>query len=108
MFNIFYHVIAKCFPPYQTERALAFWASGDDMSMRADENGKRKLAAPFGEMEWGAKVRAFSQSTSRLTVEQWRAITAEATACSKKLLHSGPEANGEDIVDVDPRAMLDL
>jgi hypothetical protein len=76
------------------------------MSMKVDKNGKRKLAAPFGEMEWGPKARGWSQSTSRLSPEQWRAITAEATVRSKKLPQD--EANGEDAPDVDPRAVLEL
>jgi hypothetical protein len=63
---------------------------------------------PFGEMEWGPKARRWSQSTSRLTVEQWRAITAEATICSKKLPQD--DANGKDASEevVDPHAMLEL
>jgi hypothetical protein len=44
--------IANHFPLYQIERALLFWASGIDMSMKSDNNGKQKLAAPFGEVEW--------------------------------------------------------
>lgn len=96
----------KCFPICQTERALGFWASGDDMSTKMDENGKRKLAALFGEMEWGPKARGWSQSTSRLTTEQWRLITAEATIRSKKLPQD--EANGEESPEVDPRATLEL
>jgi hypothetical protein len=97
---------AKCFPLYQTERALTFWASGDDLSMKMDENGKRKLAALFGETEWGQKARGWSQSTNRLTAEQWKAITAEATVRSKKLPQD--EAIGEDATEVDPRSMLEL
>ena len=97
----------KRFPFYQTERALSFWASGEDMSMKTDENGKRKLAALFGEMEWGSRARGWAQSTSRLDFEQWRAIDAEATARVKKLPQD--EAAGEDIpLGVDPRAMLEL
>jgi hypothetical protein len=63
---------------------------------------------PFGEMEWGPKARGWSQSTSRLTVEQWRAITAEATIRSKKLPQD--DANGKDAPGevVDPCAMLEL
>ena len=76
------------------------------MSMKMDENGKHKLAALFGEMEWGPKARGWSQATSRLTAEQWRAITAEATIRSKKLPQD--EANGDDATEVDPRAMLEL
>ena len=76
------------------------------MSMKMDENGKRKLAALFGEMEWGPKARRWSQSTSRLTAEQWRAITAEATIHSKKLLQD--DANADEAGEVDPCAMLEL
>ena len=76
------------------------------MSMKMDKNGKRKLAAPFGEIEWGPKARGWSQATSRLSSEQWKAITAEATVRSKKLPQD--DANGEDTMDVDPRAMLEL
>lgn len=96
----------KHFPLYQTERALSFWASGEDMSMKTDENGKRKLAALFGEMEWGSKARGWAQSTSRLDLEQWMVIDAEATARVKKLAQD--EAAGEDTPGVDPRAMLEL
>ena len=94
-------------PSYQTEHAFVFWATSDDLSMKLDDNGKCRLAMPFGEMEWGPKARGWSQSTTRLTVEQWRAITAEATICSKKLPQD--EANGKDApAEVDPRAMLEL
>jgi|SRR6267154_3221308 len=91
-------------PLYQTERALAFWASGDDMSMKLDENGKCKSAAPFSEVEWGPKARGWSESTRRLTPEQWRAITAEATLRSKKL----PQDEARDDPEVDLRAVLEL
>lgn len=104
LFELLKH--AKHLPLYQTERALSFWASGEDMSMKMDENGKRKLAALFGEMEWGPKARGWAQSTSRLTPEQWRSITTEATARGKKLPQD--EANGEDIPEGDPRAVLEL
>lgn len=70
------------------------------------ENGKCKLVALFGELEWGPRARAWSQSTIRLTGEQWRSITAEATARSKKLPQD--EANGEDNPEVDPRSVLEL
>lgn len=76
------------------------------MSMKMDDNGKRRLAAPFGEMEWGPKARGWSQATIRLTAEQWKAITTEATIRSKKLPQD--EANGEDASEVDPRAVLEL
>jgi hypothetical protein len=97
---------AKRLPLYQTEHALAFWSSGDDMSMKLDENGKCKLAALFGEMEWGPKARGWSMSTTRLTAEQWKVITAEATIRSKKLPQD--EAVGKDALEVDPRAVLEL
>ena len=74
--------------------------------MKMDENGRRKLAAQFGEMEWGPKARGWSQSTKRLSAEQWRLIDADATVRSKKLPQD--EANGEDGSEVDPRAVLDL
>ena len=74
--------------------------------MKMDENGKRKLASLFGESEWGAKACAWSQSTSRLDMDQWRLITAEATIHGKKLPQE--EANGEDAPDADPRALLEL
>ena len=97
---------ANRLPFYQTERALAFWSSGKDMSMKMDENRKHKLAVLFGEMEWGPKAHGWSQATSRLTAEQWRVITAEATIHSKKLPQD--EANGDDAAEVDPCAMLEL
>ena len=97
---------AKRIPPYQTEHAPAFWASGDNMSIKMDEKGKRKLAALFGEMEWGPKARGWLQSTIRLTAKQWRVITTEATAHSKMLPQD--EAHGKDAAEVDPRAMLKL
>jgi hypothetical protein len=96
----------KLFALYQAERALAFWSSGEDMSIKTDENGKSKLAAVFGEAEWGSKTRAWSKATSRLTGEQWRAITAEATVRGKRLPQD--DTNGEDAPDVDPRAVLEL
>ena len=71
-----------------------------------DENGKRKLAALFGEMEWGPKAHGWSQSTSRLTPDQWRLITTDATACGKKLPQD--EANGDDIPEVDLHVVLEL
>jgi hypothetical protein len=74
--------------------------------MKMDENGKRKLAAQFGEMEWGPKARGWSQAASRLSIEQWRLIDAEATMRSKKLPQD--EANGEDGSKIDPRAVLEL
>src|SRR5260370_42612765 len=72
------------------ERALSFWASGDDRSMKTEDDGRPKLAALFGELEWGPKACGWSQSTSRLTSEQWRMITAEATARSRKFIQSKP------------------
>jgi hypothetical protein len=75
------------------------------MSMKMDENGKCKLAALFGEMEWGPKARGWSQSTYKLNAEQWRLITAEATQRSKNLPQD--EANGED-TEVDMRGMIEL
>jgi hypothetical protein len=74
--------------------------------MTTDESGRRRLAAQFGEMEWGSKSRGWSQSTSRLNAEQWRLIDAEATIRSKKLPQD--DANGEEGSEVDPRAVLDL
>jgi hypothetical protein len=74
--------------------------------MKMDDNGRRKLSALFGEMEWGPKARGWSQSTSRLSTEQWRIITAEATARSNKLAQDDP--NGEDNGEVDPHGMLEL
>lgn len=74
--------------------------------MKMDENGKRRLAAPFGETEWGSKARAWSQTTSRLNMDQWRLISTEATIRGKKLPQD--EANGEDATDADPRAVLEL
>ena len=71
-----------------------------------DKNGKRKLAALFGEVEWGPKACGWSQATSRLTTEQWRLITAEATICSKRLPQD--KANSEESLEIDPRATLKL
>ena len=76
------------------------------MSMKVDDNGRPKLSASFGEIEWGPKAHSWSQSTSRLSAEQWRIITAEATACSNKLAQDDP--NGEDNGEVDPHGMLEL
>src|SRR5258708_8533610 len=76
------------------------------MSMKVDDNGRPKLSASFGEIEWGPKARGWSQSTSRLSAEQWRIITAEATARSNKLAQGDP--NGEDNGEIDPRRILDL
>ena len=90
---------------YQTERALSFWSSGEDMSVKLDDNGKQKLTGIFGELEWGTKTHAWSQSTCRLTAEMWKVITAEATLRSKKLPQD--EAYGEDMEE-DPRGMLEL
>ena len=97
---------AKCFLLYQTERALGFWASGKDMSMKMDDNGKHKLASLFGELEWGRKACGWSQSTKQLALEQWMLVESEATACGKKLPQD--EANGKDNLEVDPRAVLEL
>jgi len=47
---------AKHLPLYQTKHILAFWASGKDISMKMNKNGKQKLAALFGEMEWELKA----------------------------------------------------
>jgi hypothetical protein len=55
------------------------------MSKKIDNNGKHQLLALFGEMEWGPKARSWSQSMTWLTTEQWRVITAEATAHSRRL-----------------------
>ena len=76
------------------------------MSIRTDENGRRKLSAPFSEIEWGTKARGWSQSTKRLALEHWIPIVAEATARGKKLPQD--EANGEANSDVDPRAVVEL
>ncbi len=74
--------------------------------MKTEDDGRPKLAALFGELEWGPKARGWSQSTSRLTSEQWRMITAEATARSKKLIQS--KAYSEETGEVDPHAVLEL
>ena len=71
-----------------------------------DDNGRRKLAASFGETEWGPKTRGWSQSTSRLSDEQWMAITTEATARVKGLPQDEP--NDEGSQEVDLRAVLEL
>jgi len=71
-----------------------------------DDNGKRRLTALFGEMEWGRRARGWSQSITRLTMEQWKMITAEATICSKKLPQD--ETNGEDASKVDLCSLLEL
>jgi hypothetical protein len=77
------------------------------MSVKMEENGKHKLAAPFGEMEWGPKARGWALTTIRLNSEQWRSITSEATVRGNMLPQD--EANGgEDNLDVDPRAELEL
>ena len=76
------------------------------MSMKLDENGKCRLSASFGEMEWGPKARGWSQSTNRLTADQWKVITAEATSRSKKLPQD--DASGKENPEVDPRAVLEL
>ena len=91
---------------YQTERALGFWASGEDLSMKMDDNGKSRVAVPFSDMEWGAKTRGWALSTMRLNIEKWSIITAEATIRSKKLLQD--EANSEGALEEDPRAVLEL
>lgn len=91
---------------HQTERALSFWASGEDMSMKTDENGRRKLASLFGEMEWGPKARGWSQATKRLNHLQWMGIISEATARGKRLPQD--DTNIEDNPNVDPRAVLEL
>jgi hypothetical protein len=90
----------------QIERALSFWASGENRSMKTTESGKRKLVSAFSETEWGAKARAWSGSTERLEVEQWRIITSEATARANLLPQD--EANGEMNEETDPRALLIL
>jgi hypothetical protein len=76
------------------------------MSMKTDDNGKRKLAGLFGEVEWGQKTRSYSRATIRLSFSQWRTITAEATLRSRTLPQD--EASGEENLDEDPRAMLEL
>jgi hypothetical protein len=76
------------------------------MSMKMDEKGKRKLTSLFGDSEWGSKARAWSQTTSRLNMHQWRHITTEATIRAKKMPQD--DANGEDGSDADPRAVLEL
>ena len=90
----------------QIERALSFWASGENRSMKTTESGKRKLVSAFSETEWGAKARAWSGYTERLEVEQWRIITSEATARANLLPQD--EANGEMNEETDPRALLIL
>jgi len=74
--------------------------------MKTDKNGKPKLVALFSDLEWGPKVHRWSQAISRLTAEQWRQITAEATICGNMLPQD--EASGDDIPDVDPQANLEL
>lgn len=91
---------------YQTERALSFWETGEDLSTKTDEKGKRKVASSFGESEWGSKARAWSQATKRLDFEQWRVIGSKATIFGH--LYPQDEPNGEDNDDVDPRAVLEL
>ena len=98
IFTLFIH--SDCDPLYQTEHALSFWASGEDLSMKTDKNGKPKLVALFSDLEWGPKACGWSQATSRLTAEQWRQITAEATICGNMLPQD--EASGDNIPDVDP------
>jgi len=51
-------------------------------------------------------LAAWYQSTSRLTAERCRIINAEATVRGKMLPHD--EAIGEDVPDVDPRAIPEL
>ena len=74
--------------------------------MKTDDNGRCKLVALFGEMEWGPKARGWSQATSRLNADPWRLITSEATVCGKKLPQD--EDYGEDAPDVNPCAVLEL
>ncbi len=76
------------------------------MSMKVDDNRRPKLLASFGEIEWGPKACSWSQSMSRLSAEQWRIITTEATTRSNKLAQGDP--NGEDNREVDPCGMLEL
>ncbi len=97
---------AKCFLLYQIERALGFWASGEDMSIKMDDNGKHKLASLFGELEWGRKAHGWSQSTKWLALGQWMLVELEAIAREKKLPQN--EANGKDNSEVNPRAVLEL
>jgi hypothetical protein len=74
--------------------------------MKLDDNGKCRLSATFSEAEWGSKARGWAESTTRLTSDQWKAITTDAMARTKKLLLY--EAGGEDTPDVDPRAVIEL
>jgi len=74
--------------------------------MKIDENGKRKLAAPFCEMEWGSRARSYSSSAKRLEVEQWRLVISEATIRGNLLPQD--DANGDDGQETDPRALLIL
>ena len=70
------------------------------------EKRKHKLAAPFGESEWGTRACAYSSSAKRLEIEQWRLLISEATVHANLLPQD--EANGEDGQESDPRAMLVL
>jgi hypothetical protein len=74
--------------------------------MKIDENGKRKLAAPFCESEWGSRARSYSSSAKRLEVEQWRLIDSEATIRANLLPQD--DANGDVGPETDPRATLVL
>ena len=76
------------------------------MSTKMDDNDRWKLAALFGETEWGPKTCGWSQLTSRLSNEQWMAVTTEATARVKGLPQDEP--NDKDSQEVDLRAMLEL
>jgi hypothetical protein len=49
-------------------------------------------------MEW--RLKAYGQSMSRLTLEQWTVIDIEVTVCEKMLPHN--KATAKDIPDMDP------
>ena len=91
---------------YQTEHALRFWASDEDLSMKMDNNRKFRVAVPFSDMEWGVKTRRWALSTMRLNIERWSIIIAEATIRSKKLLQD--EANSKGALEEYPHTVLEL
>jgi hypothetical protein len=77
------------------ECALSFWATGEDCSIKIDNNGKHKLAGSFCKMEWGGRACAWAESVQRLEGKQYRVIVAKATVCGNLL----PQDDGNEDKD---------
>jgi hypothetical protein len=76
--------------------------------MKIDDNGKRKLAGSFCEMEWGGRACAWAESAQCLEGEQYRAIVAEATVRGNVLPQDDGNEDKHASDYVDPRAALVL